>query len=72
MSSRFVNKGADQPVHQPRLISDFVIHIFEYILTYDIASGSKIMPYNKIDKPLVVYRFSGNVMASLTMFRTKL
>ena len=30
--------------------------------SYDIASGSEIMPCIKIDKLLVVYRFSGNVM----------
>ena len=27
-------------------------------LSHDIASGSDITPCNKIDKPLVVYRFS--------------
>ena len=26
-------------------------------LSYDFASGSEITPCNKIDKPLVVYRF---------------
>ena len=26
----------------------------------DVASGSEITPCNTIDKPLVVYRFSGN------------
>ena len=31
-------------------------------LSYDVASGSEITPCNKIDKPLVVYRFSGNVL----------
>ena len=31
-------------------------------LLYDVASGSEITPYIKIDKPLVVYRFSGNIM----------
>ena len=36
-------------------------------LLYDVASGSEITPYNKIDKPLVVYRFLGNVMTSITM-----
>ena len=35
-------------------------------LSYDVASGSEIMTCNKIDKPLVVYRFTGNV----TTFRT--
>ena len=28
-------------------------------------SGSEITPCNKIDKPLVVNRFSGNVMTSI-------
>ena len=27
-------------------------------LSYDVASESEIMPCNKIDKPLVVYRFT--------------
>ena len=39
-------------------------------LSYDIASGSEITPCNKIDKPLVVYRFTGNVMTSITTLRT--
>ena len=26
--------------------------------------------YNKIDKPLVVYRFTGNGLTSITMLRT--
>ena len=39
-------------------------------LSYDVASGSEITPCNKIDKPLVVYRFSGNVMKSITALRT--
>ena len=36
-------------------------------LLYDVASGSEITPCNKIDKPLVVYRFTGNVKTSITM-----
>ena len=40
------------------------------IFSYDVASGSEITPCIKIDKPLVVYRFSGNVMTSITMLRT--
>ena len=40
------------------------------ILSYDIASGSEITPCNKIDKPLVVYRFSGNIMKSITTLLT--
>ena len=39
-------------------------------LSYDVASGSEITPCNKIDKPLVVYRFTGNVMTSKTTLRT--
>ena len=42
----------------------------ETILSYDVASGSKITSCNKICKPLVVYRFSGNVMTSITTLRT--
>ena len=34
----------------------------KYQLSYDVASGSKITPCIKIDKPPVVYRFWGNVM----------
>ena len=40
------------------------------ILSYDVASGSEITPCNKIDKPLVVHRFTGNVMTSITTLRT--
>ena len=36
---------------------------------YDVASGSEITPCNKIDK-LVVYRFTDNVMTSITTLRT--
>ena len=36
-------------------------HIFNG-LSYDVASGSEKTPCIKIDKALVVYRFSGNVM----------
>ena len=39
-------------------------------LSYDVASGSEIIPCNKIDKPLVVYIFSGNVMTSITTLQT--
>ena len=40
------------------------------ILSYDVASGSEITPCNKINKPLVVYRFTGNIMTSKTTLRT--
>ena len=39
-------------------------------LSYDVASGSEKTPCNKIDKPLVVYRFTGNVMTSITTLRS--
>ena len=39
-------------------------------LSYDVAPGSEITPCNKIDKPLVVYRLTGNVMTSITTLRT--
>ena len=44
--------------------------IVKFTLSYDVASGSEITPCNKIDKPPVVYRFTGNVMTSLTTLRT--
>ena len=39
-------------------------------LSYDVASGSEITPCNKIGKPLVVYRFTGNVMTFIATVRT--
>ena len=39
-------------------------------VSYDVASGSEITPCYKIDKQLVVYRFKGNVMTSITTLRT--
>ena len=33
------------------------INKYNVHLTHDIASASDITPYNKIDSPLVVYRF---------------
>ena len=41
-----------------------------FYLSYDVASGSEITPCNKIDKPLVVYRFTGNVITSITTLRS--
>ena len=40
-------------------------------LSHDVASGSEITPCNKIDKPLVVYRFTGNVMTSIITLRKR-
>ena len=39
-----------------------VFCIMEQLLSYDVAPGSEIPTCIKIDKPLVVYRFSGNVI----------
>ena len=46
-----------------------LIHKILTFLSYDVASESEITPCNKICKPLVVYRFSGNVMTSITTLR---
>ena len=40
-------------------------------LSHDAASASDIMPCNKIDKPLVVYRFSGNAKTSNITLRKR-
>ena len=39
------------------IIIIIIIIIFMY-LSHDVTSGSEITPRNKIDKPIVVYRFS--------------
>ena len=44
--------------------------VFTSDIYHDITSGSEITPCNKIDKPLVVYRFLGNVMTSITTLCT--
>ena len=38
-------------------------------VSYDVASGIEIPPSNKIDKPMVVYRFTGKGMTSITTLR---
>ena len=38
-------------------------------LSHDVASRSDITPCNKINKPLVVYSFSGNIMTSIITLR---
>ena len=45
-------------------------YVVTFYLSYDVASGSEITSCNKIDKPLVVYKFSGNVTTSIKMLRT--
>ena len=46
----------------------YVAYMYTVIayLSYDVTFGSEITPCNKMDKPLVVYRFTGNVMKSIT------
>ena len=46
------------------------VYVLDPCLPYDVASGSEVTPCNKIDKPLVVYRFTGNVMTSIATLRT--
>ena len=40
-------------------------------LSHDVASENDITPCIKIDKSLVVYRFTGNVMTSFKMLRKR-
>ena len=61
----------------PTLIKFEVVHsrlkgcwVIVFTLLYDLASGSEITPCNKSDKPLVVYRFTGNVITFITTLRT--
>ena len=42
-----------------------------FFLSHDVASEIEITPCNRTDKPLVIYRFSGNVMMSVTTLRVK-
>ena len=36
--------------------------VWGIFLSYDVVSGSEIMSCIKIDRPLVVYRFSGTLL----------
>ena len=40
------------------------------IYYYDVAFGSKMTSYNRIDTPQVAYRYSKKVMTSVTLLRT--
>ena len=48
----------------------YEVKLRKHILSYDVAYRSEITPCNKLDKPLLVYRFSGSVMTSITTLRT--
>ena len=50
-------------------VSNKVVGIF-FILSHDVVLALIILSCNKIDKPLVVYRFSGNAMIAITMLCT--
>ena len=47
------------------------INTFYLLLSHHVVSGSDIMLCNKINKPLVVYRFSVNVMTSIITLRKR-
>ena len=51
-------------------IIETALEAVNVLLSYDVASGIEITSCNKICKPLVVYRFSGNVMTSKTTLRS--
>ena len=42
-----------------------ILKVLYYILPHNVASESEITPCNTMDKPLVVYRFSGDAMTSI-------
>ena len=55
MAALAIGEGHFLPPESSPLILLFLKHI-QY-LSYDVTSGSDITPYNKIDKPRVVYTF---------------
>ena len=57
-------------VHTVHILGWILFEVNKMSLSYDVASGSEITPCNKIDKPLVVYRFMGNLTTSITTLRT--
>ena len=65
--------NSEEPDQKPQNVMSYKVLndiLTECTLSYDVASGSEITPCNKIDKPLVVYRFTGNVFTSITTLRT--
>ena len=49
----------------------FVLNLRYQYLSHDVASWSEKSPCNKIDKPPVDYRFTGNVMTSIITLRKR-
>ena len=56
-------------VHDDRPLALLMSQIYMFIISYDVVSGSEITLCNKNYKPLVAYRFSGNVMTSISTLR---
>ena len=52
------------------LLSLLLLLLLLLLVSHDVASGSEITPCIKIDKALVVYSFTGNVMTSITTLCT--
>ena len=61
---------ADRPMEPYCLLRQNRSSEKEIYLSHDVVSESEITPCNKICKSLVVYRFTGNVMTSITTLRT--
>ena len=57
-------------VKMPHCWKSHVMALVILYLSYAVASGSEITPCNKICKPLVVYRLTGNVITFITTLRT--
>ena len=57
-------------VKMPHCWKSHVMALVILYLSYDVASGNEMTPYNKIFKSLVVYRFTGNVITFITTLRT--
>ena len=65
-----VKYGRGQNKDEVKCDSSYSMLNAYYPLSYDFASGSEIKPCKNIDKPLVVYRFTGNVMTSIPTLST--
>ena len=56
------------------MVVAFLCHFLTFIylsLSHDVASESDITLCNKINRPLVVYRLSGNVLTSIITLRKR-
>ena len=57
-------------IKMPNCWKSHVMALVILYLSYDDASGSEITPCNKICKPLVVYRLTGNIITFIITLRT--